>query len=172
MQLKFPEGKTSWEPPVSGSGPVQNLVCVQCAEGNCACCQLECVDLCKVSCFPSQSVRFCHLICCPVTVHTYTLAELCMRGAVLPLHGVHQISAFTCYCGLAVTNIFSACSSCFICPHQGLKCKLGGVAVLALCCFSPPLLNTVPNQVFKENVGHFELSQIVLSVSWNFYSLL
>lgn len=35
MELKYPEGKISWEPPMKpGFGPVQKLVCVQCVEGN------------------------------------------------------------------------------------------------------------------------------------------
>lgn len=54
MELKFPEGKMSWEPPVNlGSVPVQNLVCVQYAECSYTGYQLESVDLCKISCFPS-----------------------------------------------------------------------------------------------------------------------
>lgn len=41
---------------------------------------------------------------------------------------------------------FSACSCCFICPHQGRKCarEVEQLSLLFLCCFCPPLPNMVP----------------------------
>lgn len=56
MELNVSDHKNSWEPPVPkepNSDPLQNLVSVQCAEGDCAGYQLDGVVLCKISWFSS-----------------------------------------------------------------------------------------------------------------------